>query len=83
MWTAFGVSITSSGSSATYASPMSSNSRVPLPKSTGATWTEISSRRPARRSCWPTSAPLIPTILSPAASFACATALSSPSVTNR
>src|SRR6266511_5841382 len=61
---------------------MPSNRRVPLPSSSGTTWISISSSRRLFRNCWIALAPPpIATSLSPAASFACARALSIPSGT--
>src|SRR6266542_3554271 len=61
---------------------MLSNQRIPLPSSTGTRSTPSPSSSPALRHCCEMSAPLIATIFSPAAALACATAASTPSVTN-
>jgi hypothetical protein len=61
--------------------PRWSNSRTPSPSNTAARSTWISSSNPASRSCWIVFAPCTATDRSPAAVFACATALSMPSVT--
>src|SRR5918994_2048253 len=58
-----------------------SNRLRPPPSRTLTRWIRISSTRPAARNCWSTLAPMSPMPLSPATSWAFASALSIPSVT--
>ena len=55
MCVTFGESITSASSTLASAGPTPSKSRVPPPRITGATWSRISSTRPAFRYCCATS----------------------------
>src|SRR3982751_3014438 len=68
--------------SSSIGSALWSNNRTPSPSRTGTRSTCISSRSPDLMHCCTRFAPITPTSLSPAAAFACATALSRPSVTN-
>jgi hypothetical protein len=68
--------------SSSIGSALWSNNRTPSPSRTGTRSRCISSRSPDLMHCCTRFAPITPTSLSPAAAFACATALSRPSVTN-
>src|SRR3954464_8523901 len=80
-WVTPAPSITRVLSSST-GSALWSNNRTPSPRRTGTRSRCISSRSPDLMHCCTKFAPITPTSLSPAAAFACATALSRPSVTN-
>src|SRR3954447_13006318 len=81
-WVTPGASTARTCSSCTSASPRLSRRRAPSPSTTGTTWSSSSSSSPAARYCCATWAPpQSMTSLPPAASLACSSADSIPSVT--